>query len=152
MIHEMRCPYGQRNEDHSDAAKRLSDTYRLHRLADPIGSIGHWFAATLASGDSDRTLYDTRRDAVTHQHHNEEYYFFVQIIPGDMNPCQAESVLSGARKLDDAGIKMTDRDHHAGGRVMIPRLAKEDQAAQMRSLLSGGKLPQRNIRLPWEVN
>lgn len=151
MIHEMRCPYGITETQHSDAAKRLSDTYRLHRLADPIGSIGHWFACTLADGDSDRTLYDTRREAVTHQRHNEEYYFYVQIIPGDMNPCQAESVLSGARKLDDAGIKLSDRDHHAGGRTMIPRLAREDQAAQMRSLLSGGKLPQRNIRLPWEV-
>lgn len=149
ILHERNCPLNGSMIDHTDPAKRLSDTYRLHRLADPIGSIGHWFASALNNADSDRTLYDTRRDAVTHQHHDEEYYFYTQIRPCDMNACQAESVLSGARKIAGTpGIKLTDRDHHAGGRVMIPRVAVEDQMAQMRSLLSGGILPQTNIRLP----
>lgn len=147
--HEIRCPLNGTNAQHSDPAKGLSDTYRLHRLADPIGSIGHWFASALADGDTDRTLYDTRRDAVTHQHHDEEYYFYTQIRPCDMNQCQAESVLSGARKVAGTpGMKLTDRDHHSGGRVLIPRVAAEDQRAQLRSLLSGGILPQTNIRLP----
>jgi len=134
--------------EHTDEAKRISDTYRLHRLADPIGSIGHWFAPAIADGRSDNVLYDTRRDAVTHQHHNELYYCYVQIGPHDMNACQAESFIQTHRKLYQAGIKLTDRDHHAGGRVMIPRLSVEDQQAQMRAILSGGKLPQSNIRLP----
>lgn len=149
MIHEIRCPLNGTELEHSDAAKRLSDTYRLHRLADPIGSIGHWFAAALVDGRSDNVLYDSRRDAVWYQKHNEEYYFYTQIGPYDMNQCQAESVLSGAQKIADTpGMKLTDRDHRAGGRSLIPRLTVEDQQAQMRSLLSGGRMPQRNIRLP----
>jgi hypothetical protein len=147
-LHESRCPLTGLETEHSDAAKRLSDTYRLHRLADPIGNTGRWFACALADGSSDHVLYDTRRDAVTHQRHNETYYCFVQIVPHDMNHCQAESFLGTHRKMYDAGIKLTDRDHRAGGRVLIPRVAAEDQQAQMRSLLSGGKFPQTNIRLP----
>lgn len=147
-LHESRCPFAGTDIEHSDGAKRVSDTYRLHRLADPIGSIGHWFAVSLANGDSDRTLYDSRRDAVTHQHHNEEFYCYIQIVPSDMNHCQAESFLMTNRKMADAGIRLTDRDHHSGGRVMIPRLTVEDQQSLMRSVLSGGRLPQSNIRLP----
>lgn len=146
MLHEFKCPYNGTEREHSDAAKRISDTYRLHRLADPIGSIGHWFACALSDGDSDRTLYDTRRDAVIHQRHNEEYYFFIQVIPGDMNHCQAESALAGVRKLHDAGIRLTDRDHRAGGRVMIPRVTIEDQNAQLNSILYGTRPS--NIILP----
>ena len=148
VLHEAKCPLSGFDVEHSDAAKRLSDCYRLHRLADPIGSIGKWFAAALADGDSDRTLYDTRAECVWYQKHNEEYYCYVQIIPGDMNPCNAESFLGTNRKLYDAGLKLTDRDHRAGGRTIIPRVAAEDQQALMRSIQSGGKLPQSNIRLP----
>lgn len=147
-LHESRCPLNSTDLEHSDEAKRLSDTYRLHRLADPIGSIGHWFAAALADGRSDNVLYDTRLDAVTHQRHNERYYTFIQIIPSDMNPCNAESHLIGVRKIYDAGFTLVDREHRAGGRSIIPRLTVEDQAAQMRSILSGGKLPLTNIRYP----
>jgi hypothetical protein len=146
MIHEMRCPLNGTETPHTDAAKRVSDTFRLHRLADPIGNTGRWFAASLADGSSDGTLYDTRRDAVTHQHHNEQNYTFIQIIPADMNPCQAESHMGAIRKLHDAGISLVDRDHRAGGRSLIPRVAAEDQRAQVAAILSGGKLPQRNIR------
>jgi hypothetical protein len=148
MNHEIRCPLNGTTAEHSDAAKRLSDTYTLHRLADPIGSIGRWFGAALADGDSDRTLYDSKRDCVTHQHHDEMYYAYVQIIPSNMSQCQAESFLGTHRKMYDAGIRLTDRDHRAGGLSVIPRLTDEDQMAQMRSILSGGKLPQSNIRLP----
>jgi hypothetical protein len=149
MIHEVRCPYNETGKDHSDEAKRVSDTYRLHRLADPIGSIGHFFAVSLADGRSDNVLYDTRRECVTHQHHNESYYFYIQIRPCDMNACQAESALSGARKVARTpGMQLTDRDHRAGGRSLIPRVTEEDQRQMLRSLLSGGKLPQSNIRLP----
>ena len=146
ITHEVRCPLNGTNLEHSDVAKRVSDLYRLHRLADPIGSVGHWFAVALADGRSDHSLYDTRRDCVTHQKHNELYYAYIQIIPADMNACNAESFMGTHRKLYDAGIKLTDRDHRSGGRVMIPRLTEEDQMAQIRSILSGGKLPQSNIR------
>lgn len=145
-LHEIRCPLNGTDIEHTDPAKRVSDTYRLHRLADPIGSIGQWFAIALADGTSDNVLYGTRRDAVIHQKHNELFYAYVQIIPGDMNPCQAESFIGTHRKLYDAGIKLTDREHRSGGLSVIPRLTAEDQDAQLRSILSGGILPQKNIR------
>jgi len=135
MHHEVKCPLNGTSYEHTDLAKRLSDEYRLHRLADPIGSIGHWIAVHMGTGKSDHTLYDTRRDAVTHQGHNEQFYTYVQIVPSDMNQCQAESYIQGQRKLAQAGISLIDRDHRTGGRVMIPRLTVEDQQAQMRSSL-----------------
>jgi hypothetical protein len=148
MIHETGCPLNGTDAEHTDAAKRCSDEYRLHRLADPIGSIGHFIAIALADGSSDHVLYESRGDAVTHQHHNEEFYAYVHIGPHDMNACQAESFLMTNRAMYKAGIRLTDRDHPAGGRVMIPRLTTEDMQAQMRSILSGGIEPQKNIRLP----
>lgn len=135
MIHETWC---HTNGPHSDPAKRISDHYAVHRLADPIGSIGHWFGVALADGTSDGTLYDSRRDCVIHQKHNESYYAYIQIIPGYMNECQAESFLSAQRKLFEADIRLTDRDHHAGGISLIPRVTFEDQMAQMFKL-TGGK-------------
>lgn len=145
-LHIIQCPLNGTNVEHSDAAKRATDVYRLHRLADPIGSIGHWFAIALADGDSDRTLYDSRGECVRHQRHNEQWYAYVQIIPGDFCPCDAEIFLRVNRQLYDKGLRFTDPDHRAGGRVMIPRVAREDQAAQIRSILTGGKPT--NIILP----
>jgi hypothetical protein len=78
---------------HSDAAKRCSDTYRLHRSANLTNAIRKWIAVALADGTSDGVLYDTKRDAVRHQHHNEQFYAFVCIGPHDMAPCDAEEFL-----------------------------------------------------------
>lgn len=115
---------------HSDAAKRCSDTYRLHRLADHFGSLRHWFAVSLADGTGDNVLYDSKADAVTHQHHNEDNYAFVQIVPSDMTVCDAETYLKIQRKLREAGIKVTDPQP-------IPRLSREDMGSQMRSITRG---------------
>lgn len=132
--HTIQC----RQLEHSDAAKRVSDTFTLHRLADPIGNIGKWFAVALSTGQSDNVLYDSRSDCVLHQHHDEMWYAYIQIIPANMAVCDAETFLATHRKLYDQGIRLTDRDHHAGGRVMIPRVTREDQMAQMRAILGTG--------------
>jgi hypothetical protein len=128
VTHQIYC----KQTVHSDAAKRISDTYSMHRLADPIGSVRHWFAVALADGTSDNTVYDTRLEALTHQHHNEYYYFFIQIVPGMLNECDAELMLSGARKMQGARNSLMDRDHPAGGLEPINRLSAEDQMAQLR--------------------
>lgn len=142
MQHIQSC----RQLEHSDAARRISDTYTLHRLADPIGNIGRWFAVALANGMSDNVIYDTRSECVRHQHHNELFYAYIQIIPGNMTICDAEMFLKTNRKLHDAGIKLTDRDHRSGGRVVIPRVSREDQMAQMRAILHGSA--PKNLILP----
>lgn len=133
-----------RTLDHSDAAKRLVNTYQMHRMADPIGNIGRWFAIAIADGTSDNTLYDSRRDAITHQHHNEQYYAFAQIVPSDMNTCDAELYLSGVRKTYEARKNLMDREHPNGGLDIIPRLAVEDQRAQLRGVPTNLIIPGRN--------
>lgn len=116
--------------EHTDAAKRIADTYMMHRMADPIGNIGKWFAVAIADGTTDNTLYDTRLDAITHQHHNEFYYAYVQVVPSQMTICDAEIFLSGIRKTYEARKNLIDRDHPQGGLEIIPRLAIEDQRSQ----------------------
>jgi hypothetical protein len=130
MRHNQYC----RTLIHSDAAKRLSDAYTMHRLADPIGNIGRWFAVAIADGTSGdmNTLYDSRLDAITHQHHNEQYYVFIQIVPSNMPVCDAEIYLAAVRKTYDARKSLLDRDHRNGGRDIITRLTAEDQIAQSR--------------------
>lgn len=118
--------------EHSDAAKRLSDTYNLHRTAgDTLGitAIGKWFAAALQDGESDGVLYDTRRDCVLHQKHNEQRYTFIKIGPYSMNYCEAEVMLRVARKAYDAGMRLVDPEEKHGGRELIKRLTTEDQLA-----------------------
>lgn len=117
--------------EHSDAAKRIWETYNLHRLADPIGNIGHWFACAIADGTTDNILYATKQDAIRHQHHNEEYYAYVQIVPTQMGICDAELFLSGVRKTYEARKSLMNRDHPKGGMEPISRLSVEDQLAQV---------------------
>lgn len=148
MIHTTSCQLSGFTGDHTDAAKRIRDEYALHRIADPIGNIGKWFAVSLAEGKSDHTLYDSRRDAVTHMHHDEERFAYIQIVPSTMNYCEAEAFLNGARKMASAGIRLTDRDHRAGGREVIRRATNEDQNSLLRSILSRGQIPAANLRLP----
>lgn len=132
--HQMRCPIENRNGfgDHSDAAKRIADTFSLHRLADPYGNIGCWFAAALIDGSTDNVLYDSKQDAIAHQHHNENYYTYIQIVPSSMTACEAEIMLKIARMAYDGGVRRTDGDSRMD---LIRRLGWEDQTA-----LSNGKV------------
>lgn len=115
---------------HSDAAKRISDTWNLHRMGDTHGAIRKWFAARMDDGSTDNVLYDHKVEAVRHQHHNERYYVFLRIMPFTITACEAEVYLTAARKLYDAGLKMTDPDHRSGGPDLIKRVSWEDQFAQ----------------------
>ena len=126
--HQPRCPIENWTAlgDHSDAAKRIADIYSLHRLADPYGNIGFWIACALADGQSDMVLYETKRDAIRHQHHNENWYTFIQIVPSTMTPCEAEVMLKVARMAYDRGWRITDG---LSRRDLIKRLGWEDQIA-----------------------
>jgi hypothetical protein len=118
----------------------------MHKLANPLGSIGRWFAVALHDGTTDNVLYDSKRDAVLHQHHNEQWYAFVQVTPGDLDDRAAETWLSLHRRMYDAGIRIPDRDHKSGGVDVIKRASKEDMANQMRSMF--GKGHPSNILIP----
>lgn len=140
-VHEPWC----KAPSHSDAAKRLSDTYNLHRIGMGLDSVGKWFGASLAEGRSDDdTLYDSKRDCVLHMKHNEQYYTYIKISPGGMVPCEAEVMIKTARNLYDKGMRMTDPDHKHGGPDLITRLTVEDQLWQARGVV-------RNLKMPWEA-
>lgn len=130
---------------HSDQAKRMSDEVNLHRCAIGDCAIGKWMGFALQDGETDHTLYDSKPDAVRHAHHNEQRMIFIQINPSGLPVCDAEVLISVHRKMYDAGVRLTDRDHPHGGRQIIPRLAVEDQRAQIASILSGGILPPTNL-------
>lgn len=123
----------------AEAGKRVSDIYNMHRLADPIGSIGQWFAVRLNDGTSDNDLYPDKINCVLHQKGDEKWYAYVQIIPQTMTPRDAEHMLSGFRKLADAGIGYADPDHKRGGVQPIKRLTVEDQRANVAAFSRTGR-------------
>lgn len=143
-MHDLNCP--SQDGPHSDAAKRTADTYNLHQAAIGADAIGQWFAVALSDGDSDGELYETKRDAVRHQRHNEQRYAFVRIVPSSMSTCEASSFLATNRAAHDAGMRLADPDHRAGGRELIPRLTVEDERARVGALL--GRCRPTNLILP----
>jgi hypothetical protein len=124
--HSNGCPVRHK---HSDAAKRIADVYTMHRLADPYGNIGYWIACALLDGKSDNALYETKQDAIRHQHHKDNWYTFIQIVPSQMTPCEAEVMLKVARMAYDNGARMTDG---MSRNDLIRRLGWEDQIALSR--------------------
>jgi hypothetical protein len=126
---------------HSDGAKRVSDTYRLHRAADVHGAIGHWFAVRLADGTGDNVLYPSKAEAIAHQSGDYNWYAYIQVVPSDMSPCDAETFLRTQRKLYDAGIQWADPDSRGGGMQPINRLTREDalQSVGLNSLPIRGR-------------
>jgi hypothetical protein len=136
--HDRGCPMA--GMGHSDAAMRVYDTYHLHRTADLYGAIGKWFASALNDGTSDGILYDSKSQAISHQHHNEIYYTYIQVTYANMTVCSAEVMLSVARRLYDAGMRITDPDN--ARREPIKRTSIEDQNAfAYKGLVSGLKFP-----------
>jgi hypothetical protein len=143
MPHDISCR--RKAFNHSDAAKRVSDEYNLHKLADPYGCIGKWIAITLHDGSSDHTLYDRKQQAVQHQHHNEQWYAFIQIKPVTMSTCEAETYLTVMRRVYDAGLRMADPDNVTGGKEVIRRLTREDQRSQLQTIRTGGRSKPSNL-------
>jgi hypothetical protein len=148
--HDIGCPPKLRDPfgGHSDAAKRVSDQWKLHRVALGNNAIGKWFAARLADGTSDGVLYDTKQDAIRHQHHNEVYFAFICIAPTDISVCDADVYLRTLREMYDAGIRMTDPADAAGGRAPILRQSREDQVSLARSIASRGRVKPSNLEYP----
>jgi hypothetical protein len=97
----------------------------------------------LSDGTTDNVLYDSKSAAVDHQHHDEDFYAFVQIGPWQFTPEMAETYLTVQRRMYDAGLRLADRGSRSGGMDMISRVSNEDQIAQIRSLFRG--TPPRNI-------
>jgi hypothetical protein len=133
-----------RGKLHSDAAKRVSDAYRLHRSALGNEAAGRWIAVSLADGASDGALYDTKTAAARHQHGREEWFAYVVIGAWDMDVCEAEDYLASVRLWHEAGIPLTDP------REVIPRATVEDQRSLIRSVAGGGRVRPSGLIYPGE--
>jgi hypothetical protein len=127
--HTRDCP--RPGMGHSDAAKRMCDTYNLHRAVDLYGNMGKWFAVRLADGTGDGMLYDTKSEAALFQRIDEKYFAYVQVTAAQMTICSAEAYLMLLRRMYDAGIRQVDPDDAKGGKEVIKRMNSEDQLAQV---------------------
>jgi hypothetical protein len=87
-----------------DAARKMAWEVTLMTMA---GGAGRWAAFRLADGGTDRVIYDSRSDAVSHQL-SPEYCTFVLIPPDGMTTGQADRVLDYWRQLHDAGFRDND--------------------------------------------
>ncbi len=139
--HDSGCQYARpQNGQHTDAAKRIADTWNLHLAAAKSGrglgfglnNMGRWIAVALADGKSDGVLYDTRGDAIRHQRHNEQFYAYLKLQPFQLTECMAESYLYMHRLAYGNGFRMADPD--GSGHELIPALSVEDFADQMTAL------------------
>ncbi len=121
-----------RGGGHSDAAKRFADTYGLHKAA---GTARGWIAVSYADGSGGLDIYATRAAAVADCWPYEDRFFYCSLQAPGMTICAAESVLRFRRVM--AGMERPDRDAPGGGPEVIPRLAAEDQEAQIRAVRTG---------------
>lgn len=119
---------------HSDAAKRFSDVYNLHRAA---GTRRGWIAVALADGSSDNEVYDSRAEAVRFKFPRERWFFYCTLQQPSMSVCAAESLLRYQRIMNEVAGAHTDRDAPGGGLEVIPRLSAEDMEAQIRAVRTG---------------
>jgi len=115
-----------------------------------MAAIGQWFAVALADGRSDGVLYENKGAAVRHQHHNEQFYAFVNIGAHDMDVCEAETFMGTTRMFYDAGIRLTDPDVASGGPDVIPRATREDQRSLVASIRSRGRKRPSGLVYPGE--
>lgn len=132
--HDHGCRYARpEHGGHSDAAKKISDHYNLHRAAGALN--GWWLAFALADGSHDGEAYETKAAAVLHQHHAEWWTAFICIGAPNMSVCEAESQLMWQRQ--QAKLKLPQRDDPRGGLDVIRRLTTADHLLQAHAIATG---------------
>lgn len=119
---------GEVRPGHSDAAKRFSDAYNLHKAA---GTFRGWIAVRYADGSSNGDVYDSRAAAVGHCWPREDQFFYCSLAERSMSVCAAESVLRWKRVMADMDRAALDRAAPHGGREVIPHASFTDQEAQI---------------------
>jgi hypothetical protein len=119
----------------ADASKRISDAMTLHALA---GMGGHFAAFKIADGTSPdhNTVYDTRIEAVVHQHWDLDTVMYLEITPDGMSHQEAGALLKWWRFLYARGWRYPYPEFDFDGGM--PDL-KSDRLAMARHLITGGK-------------
>lgn len=133
FAHDAGCRYARESDGgHSDAAKRLSDAYNLHKMC---GESWGWIAIHLDDGSTDSTVYPTRSDAVSHQHHNEANRGYLELRAPWMSVCEAAAYLRWLRQAAKAA--KPDRDELGGGLAVVPRLTWDGIERQITAMETG---------------
>lgn len=104
---------------HSDAAKRLADGVNQFYADYGFNCTGKFVAAQLSDGAVDRSLYETKRDAVRHQSDEFRCLYIRLPLNSHMPECEAELMLAFHRKAYDAGFRTADPDAKNGGKSLI---------------------------------
>lgn len=102
--------YLSANVADQDAAKRMSDTHRLHMMVDPVGHLNHYIAFSMEDGRSDGDLYPTKADAARHQKGDRTRYFYMCTVPGEFPPHDALQLLYFTRQAHRNGWVQPDPD------------------------------------------
>jgi hypothetical protein len=136
--HDRGCLHAREADGgHSDAAKRISDTYNLHMTCG--ARRGSFIAVGLADGRSDGVVYDTRAEAVNHQRHDEGWKAFIKIGPPHMTVCEAAAVLRWHRQSNQ--LARAQRGEKSGGLEPIPRLTIEGRERQLAAMRGEINMP-----------
>lgn len=86
-------------QENSDAARRISDTVKLHLVAasDIMNAVGKWCVFALRDGMSDGVLYDSKEDAVRIHKSRAKDYCYLKITPDGINQRDAWHFLKANR-------------------------------------------------------
>lgn len=138
VAHDQGCHFARPADGgHTDTAKRLSDTYNLHKAAG--APVGWWFSVALADGSGGDELFGTKAEAVNWYWPYESHRFYCKLGPASMSVCEAESVMAWQRQANQ--LRLTDRDAEGGGLELIPRLTDEHHARQMAAMRGDVGMP-----------
>lgn len=89
-----------------DIGRRASEAVNLHVIG---GNVGRWVALRLEDGSSDGIPYDSRRDAIAHQLH-EQQCAYIRVTPDGITPADAARFIALNRSLYSAGFRLADPD------------------------------------------
>lgn len=115
--------------DLQEVGNRAYEVVMLHLTVNQWWEIKEkYIALRLSDGGSDGVLYDTHRDAVRHQIHEQQCYYlsFRNLGAGGVNKREIAIVMHMARKAYTAGMRFVDPDHHNGGQELMLTTGRMD--------------------------
>lgn len=111
-----------------EAGKRASDHVNMHRMFGNWDEVQNkWLAINLGDGSSDGVLYDSKKDAVKHQFHEQlcAYVAMRNLVNGS-TPEEMAIFIKFNRDAYKAGFRLPDPDDQFGGKTVAPTAAQYD--------------------------
>lgn len=104
-----------------DYARRCADIINDLRASHEFNELcNKWVAIRLSDGGSDKTLYDSKADAIRHQLHEQQcaYISFRNLMNG-ITAREAKVFLDFTRQAYDSGMRLVDPDDTHGGQDLF---------------------------------